>query len=326
MASNREKIVSYIQENGQTTVAELLGVLDIERAMIHRHLKQLVESGAMRKIGSSPRVWYIPSETRTASVLDSGASYDVSNDTIEKNFLLVTPLGERLEGMAGFSKWCHDRHYDISQKASEYTALHKKYEALKKNGLLDGMTKMQTTFGDDCQVDKAYYVDFYAWEVFGKTKLGQLLLYAKQSQDRKMIHEVAERIRPRIDQLIKRFRIDAIGYIPPTVKRTIQLMNVLEKSIPVPVPEIRLEKVTGEIRVPQKTLSKLKDRIENARATLLVTEKRTFEAILLIDDAIGSGATFNEVTRKLKHQGVAKKVICLAITGSLKGFDVISEV
>jgi phosphoribosylpyrophosphate synthetase len=326
MVSNKEKIISYIRKQGQATAAELLDVLDIERAMIHRHLKRLVEAGILRKIGSAPKVWYVPAETGVSVVADAAAAYDTSDDLIEKNFLMVTPSGERLEGRHGFAKWCTDRRYDVARKASEYIALHKKYAALRKNGLLDGVAKMRETFGDDCQMDKVYYIDFYAWEIFGKTRLGQLLLYAKQSQDKKMMREVAEIVRPHVNRLIARHHVEAVGYIPPTVKRTVQLMSVLEKSIHVTVPEIRLEKVVGEVRVPQKTLSKLADRVQNARATVFVAERRSFGTVLLIDDAVGSGATFNEVARKLKSQGVAKRVICLAITGSLKGFDVISEV
>jgi len=48
---------------------------------------------------------------------------------------------------------------------------------------------------------------------------------------------------------------------------------------------------------------------------------------LLIDDAIGSGATLNEIALQIKNRGIVNgKIIGLAITGSIKGFDVISEV
>jgi hypothetical protein len=41
---------------------------------------------------------------------------------------------------------------------------------------------------------------------------------------------------------------------------------------------------------------------------------------------VGSGATLNETATQIKQKGIAKKVIGLSITGSFKGFDVISEV
>lgn len=332
MASNREKIVSYIREKGQATVVDLYGALDIERVMIHRHLKVLVEEGLIRKIGSSPKVIYVlvdDSQGNVSKDLIFPTSVSLGGalkKVIEENFLLVTPRGERVEGMPGFVKWCVDRQYDISKKAEEYGRLFKKYSSARKNGLLDGTKKFRETFDNDCFVDKAYYVDFYAWEVFGKTKLGQLLLYAKQSQDRRMIKEVAEKVRPSVEKVVIKHNVGAIGYIPPTVKRSVQLMDELKRIIRSPLPEILLEKITGEVRVPQKTLSKLEDRIQNARASIFISERRTFETILLVDDAVGSGATLNEVARKLKECGTAHQVIGLAIAGSAKGFDVISEV
>ncbi len=46
----------------------------------------------------------------------------------------------------------------------------------------------------------------------------------------------------------------------------------------------------------------------------------------LIDDAVGSGATLQETARKIKDRGIAKKVYGVALVGSIKGFEVISEV
>lgn len=50
------------------------------------------------------------------------------------------------------------------------------------------MYKLQTSFSD-VALDKVFCVDFYSMEIFGKTKLGQLLLFAKQSQDRQLIND-----------------------------------------------------------------------------------------------------------------------------------------
>lgn len=321
---NREKIVKYIKENGQATVQELALSLGISLSMTHRHLKTLVGSAILQKVGSAPRVFYIVNEgvdTHTGVVVMD----DAIRQLINKNFLLITPQGQRVDGVDGFVRWCIERGYDTEEKAHEYEKLFYKYERIRKDGLFDGMLKFRNTFKEIC-VDGVYYIDFYAWEIFGKTQLGQLLLYAKQSEDREMMKNVVEIASPHIIRMIQKYRIEAIGYIPPTVKRSVQLMGVLEKSIQTNLSVIAIEKVPGEIRVPQKTLSKLKDRMDNARATIFVSDRRQFGTVLLIDDAVGSGATLNEVACKLRKQKVAKKVIGLAIVGSVKGFDVISEV
>ena len=58
---------------------------------------------------------------------------------------------------------------------------------------------------------------------------------------------------------------------------------------------------------------------------VVVPQKIQAKNILLIDEAVGSGATLNEISEKLKFKG-AKKVVGFAIVGSYKGFEVIKEV
>ena len=78
--------------------------------------------------------------------------------------------------------------------------------------------------------------------------------------------------------------------------------------------------------VSTKTLSKLNDRILNARNTMIVREKAHFNRVLLIDDAVGSGSTLNEISKQMKDKNVCNHVIGCAITGSFKGFEVLNEV
>lgn len=126
--------------------------------------------------------------------------------------------------------------------------------------------------------------------------------------------------------LIK-LKFDGIGFIPPTVKREVQLMKVLERGLIKNKRSVKITKVKTEIAVPQKTLNKLNDRIENARSTFVVEDNAIYNNILLIDDAVGSGATMNQIAGKIRDKNICQgEIIGLAITGSFKGFDVISEV
>ncbi|PIR58402.1 MAG: hypothetical protein COU70_01010, partial [Parcubacteria group bacterium CG10_big_fil_rev_8_21_14_0_10_35_15] len=81
-----------------------------------------------------------------------------------------------------------------------------------------------------------------------------------------------------------------VGFIPPTVKREVQLMKELENGLDLKISKLGITKVKTPITVPQKTLSKLEDRVENAKMTFVVSEKMLCKNILLIDDAVGSGA------------------------------------
>ena len=141
-----------------------------------------------------------------------------------------------------------------------------------------------------------------------------------------MIKEVALKVKPVIQKLLKAKKIGAVGFIPPTVKRQTQFMKVLQQSLNIALPTIEIVKVRTEIVTPQKALNKLEDRIENADHTILVAEKKEYKNVLLIDDAVGSGATLNQVACKMEKLRVAQNIYGFALTGSAKGFDVISEV
>jgi len=125
---------------------------------------------------------------------------------------------------------------------------------------------------------------------------------------------------------VRKYKIDAVGFVPWTVKREVQFMRELEKGLSLNTKTIKIDKARTEVIVPQKTLSKLPDRVENAEKTLFMTEKGKYKNLLIIDDAVGSGATINHLARQAKEKKIAKKVIGLSITGSFKGFDIISEV
>src|SRR3989338_7694404 len=295
-----EKILKYIKNKGQATGNELARYLAITPRAVRKQLNSLLRDDKLYKIGKPPKVFYLITSNRKQT--DTVHIEPTLKKLIDENFLIITPAGEREKGLQGFIYWCN-----------------------KKDGLIDGMYKIKHTFGE-VFINKVFYMDFYSIERFGKTKLGQLLLYAKQSQNRVLIKELIDQIKPQVFSLMERFKIDAVGYVPPTVKREVQLMRELEQQLNLPLPIINLVKVKTPVAVPQKTLNKLSDRVENAKSTIIVNDTKKYKTVLLIDDALGSGATLNEIAQKIKNQKVADTVIGLAITGSFSGFEVISEV
>ncbi len=325
MPTTKQKIITLLQNHTQLSIKQLSEALDISLSMTHRHVKNLLENGSIKKIGSAPRVFYVLSPQNTP-LLNKVYFPKNIHLILNKNFLLISPSGERIDGVDGFVVWCEKRGFDPIKKVKDYITIYKKYHSTNKNGLISGKQKILNAFDKNTCLDDVFYAGFYTWEIFGKTKLGQLLLYAKQGQNRKMIKEVVEEVEPIIQKIIKLKKIDAIGFIPPTVKRQTQFMKVFEKTLSFDLPKIQIVKIKTEIITPQKTLSRLPDRIENATNTIFVTEKNYYKNILLLDDAVGSGATLNQVACKIKKAKVAKKVYGFTITGSAKGFDVISEI
>jgi hypothetical protein len=309
----------------QATGSELADAFGISDRAIRKQLSKLLEENKIRKIGRPPKVYYLINLKAK-----EGEKYEFADlkakKEIDDKYLIISPAGEKKEGWEGFVYWCEKNNLPVLKTANEYLKTLKKYEAYKKNGVIDGTAKIKSTFSN-LYLDKVLYLDFYSIERFGKTKLGQLLLYAKQSQNKTLMKEIVEQIKPIVKSIIKKYKIDGIGFIPPTVKRETQLMKILEKGLQDNIRKLAVVKVKTVVAVPQKTLNKVNDRIENARNTIIVDENSSYNNILLIDDAVGSGATINETAKKIKDKKICKgKVIGLAITGSFKGFDVISEV
>lgn len=317
------KIISYIREKQEIRPKELIDYLELQPRAIFKQLKKLLENNQIEKTGKPPKVFY---RLKGQRILPSAAIRGKQLEIIEKNYLTITPAGEVLEGIEGFIEWCGKQKLDPTKTATEYAKTIAKYERYKKNGLISGMHKFKKTFSK-VFLDKVYYLDFYSIERVGKTKLGALLLYAKQSQNKKLMKNIYELIKERIERIIKEKKINAVGFIPPTVKREVQFQKEMERLLNLSLPKVRLSKAPAEIIVPQKTLNKLEDRIENAKRTIFVEEKIPYKRILMIDDAVGSGATLNETARKVKEKGLAQdKIIGLAITGSYKGFEVLQEI
>ncbi len=320
----REKILSFLHSKKRARAKDLQEFLGISRQGLFLQLAKLLQTKQIAKEGKSPRVYYFLAE-KSAEVPYGKVDKQLL-DFVNKRYLYVTPLGEKMSGIGGFVKWCSKTGQDLQKTISEYVSTQKRYDKWLKNGVISGLEKLKNTFAK-VYLDKVFYLDFYSIERFGKTKLGQLLLYAKQSQSKEIIAELMEEVRPKIIQLINKYQISSVAFVPPTVKREVQLMREIEVRLALPLRKIKIAKLRSELMVPQKTLSKLADRIENAARTIVVEENSMHENILLIDDAVGSGATLNETAKQMREKGIVKgKIIGLAIVGSFKGFDVISEI
>ncbi|HLD24291.1 MAG TPA: hypothetical protein VJB96_00010 [Patescibacteria group bacterium] len=320
------RIIDYIKNSGQVRAKEITDHLgSIGSRAVRKQLKKLLEERVLHKIGRPPKVFYLLALRSPDKTAEHTIDERIRR-TIKERYLYISPAGEELPGWEGFTAWCRKTKQDPIRLSAVYAATLKKYDAFRARGLIDGIPKLRRTF-PSVYLDRLFYLDFYSIEQFGKTKLGQTLLYAKQSQNPLLIRRLIMEIRPRIISVARRFSVDGILFIPPSVKREIQLMRELENHLRLSIRTLRVTKVKTPIIIPQKTLIKLEDRIENAARTIVVEDTGSYNNILLIDDAVGSGATLNETAKQIRTKGLSKRrIIGLAITGSFKGFDVISEV
>lgn len=327
--NTKQKIVELVTHEGQMRVQDLVRRLNLSNVAIHKQLKGLVEEGRLQKIGKAPLVFYVLTENKGV-FLGPMPVAQADLRLLEQTYVYVSPVGEILSGLVGFRRWLDETKQNKYAVAlgKEYVLTRKQADSfVDKDGLIEATEKLRNTFGE-LSVDRVFYKDFYALPKFGKTRLGQLVLYAKQAQNNPLISQIALEMRQVLGDLVKKHDIQAVAYIPHSLPRKVQFLKEFEARMGLSLPSIGLVKAyAGDIPVAQKSLSKLEERIENARKTIFVKTKSVeFDRVLLIDDAVGSGSTLNETARKLKEMGIAKKVIGFAIVGSMKGFEVIREV
>lgn len=322
----RDKILKIIRQNSQISVNELTLALNISRQYVHRVLLDLEEENLITKVGVAPKVYYSAVEVSKSNP-NEVISYE-NELYLNKHFITIDPLGNKLEGLSAMVYWCEKQNLPLLKTVDEFIQTKEKYNAFfDHTGLINGSEKLRTSkgIGTIC-VDELYYLDFYAIQRFGKTRLGTLMHYAKQGQNKDLIKIIVKEVRQRILSMIQAQEIDAVLFVPPTISRKIQIMNFLEKYLAISLPTVKIDKIKTPIIVPQKALSKIFERVSNAKNTFFVPHQKKYNHVLIIDDAVGSGATINEIACKLKEKQIAFKVTGLAITGSYKGFEVISEI
>jgi len=332
----REKIIAYITEKQQVRAHDLARYLGIGASAVHRQLKRLVEDDTLQKVGKPPLVFYIlsPKADQKREDLIAKLQYDLPTKSLKvltDNFLSITPDGKILPGLQGFVYWAQVYHkniplVDVVKKYEENIVQKRTYGI--PQGWIDATKKLKETF-DTQYIDHLLFADIYSYPLFGRTKLAKLVMYAKQLEQKAMIDEISRLVKPMIEKIIKTYHIDAIGYVPPTVPRTVQFMDELASQLHLSLPHINLVKVlAGDIPVPQKTLTRLSERQLNAQRTIYVKDNKTplYKRVLLIDDVAGSGASFHETAKKLRTADIGKELmIAFALVGNIKGYDVVRE-
>ena len=324
----KDRIELMLKEKGDLSVKEMVDILDASKQAIHVAINQLLEAGIIVKFGRTPKTVYRLSSTKLLIINDFLTVNSENKAFLSKQFLVITEIGKMLEGVEGFEYWCKQRKLPLEKTIDEFVKTKEKYEPYYNDfGIIDGKEKITNTKGyDKVHLDEIYYLDFYAIERFGKTRLGTLLHYAKQGQNKFLMKILLGELKPKLDTLLKTQKFDAVGFVPPTIRREVQLMKYLETHLKINLPKINIQKISGIIPVPQKSLNKIEERISNAENTFAVSETVKYKHLLLIDDAVGSGSTLNQIAGKIKQKGIAKKITGLAIVGSFKGFDVVTDV
>lgn len=326
--NTKNQIIEFIKKNGQSSPSELQKHLQITPQALHRHLKKLVDETHLKRVGTPPRVFYLLRDPER--ILPNSEINPTDSEFLAQKYVYIDPKGNILWGVEGFMQWLANTKQDkyFSSLVKEFIKVRKENDAFfGSNSLIDAAHKFTKTFPGH-SLDEIYYSDFYSLPKFGKTPLGALVLHAKQAQDLKLIKKIAAQCHQDVKKLIKQKKIQALAWAPHSIPRKVQFLKALRDEWNFQLPEVVFYKAyEGEVPVAQKSLSKLEERIKNAHSTLFPKSSNlTFDNILIIDDAVGSGATIEAMARKIKTLNPGARVTGYAIVGSLKGFEVIKEV
>jgi len=318
-----QEVLETIEKYGPIRSTEVAKMLNVSIKTVYKHLKRLLEDDLITKAGETPVVFYALKMENKIQEMEP----DKDNKLIEEDYIYVSPSGEMLRGLEGFQKWCEKNKFSVEKEKSLFIENIKAIQKYKREGLISAK-KSILAGSKNIKLNDIFFSDFYNFGHFGKTKLGQLVYLGKSSQNKTLIREIVKIVRPSILQIIEKYKIKLICFIPPTIDRKIQFLDVFRRYLQIDLEEVKAIKVPSQTKVPQKTLRKLEDRIINAEKTIAINPNQEINSnILIIDDATGSGATLNETANKMRKIAKGKiKIIGYSVVGSYKNFDVISEV
>jgi predicted DNA-binding protein YlxM (UPF0122 family)/phosphoribosylpyrophosphate synthetase len=324
----KAKIYNLLKVHNELSVKELVDELLVSKQAIHNAINQLVEEKLVEKLGKVPKTAYrVIKKIEELSNTNQLVLEKNKEIFLQKNIFIITENGKLTEGVEAFSYWCKQRNLPIEKTINEYIETKNRYNKYYSNDFINGTEKLLNTKGySKIWLNELFYIDFYAIERFGKTRLGTLLHYAKQGQNKMLMKILVDEIKEKVLAFIKTNKVDAVAFVPPTIRREVQIMKFIQTHLKISLPIVEIRKISGMIPVPQKSLNKLEERISNAENTFSVVAKNNFKRLLLIDDAVGSGATLNEIAGKIKNKKIATEVIGLSVVGSFKGFDVITDI
>lgn len=317
MKLTKEQLVQHIQTAWKARIQDLARFFGVTSMTIHRHLVDLCANGLIHKQWSWPQTLY--QATILSSTKDIYTHIPLPLRTALDTYRYqINKVWQVLEWVAWFVSWCTERGFDIHTQAQQRYTYVTEIEKFRDDSWCLYASQKLHTYGADV-LHRLWYQDLYAWPQYGKTKWWTFLEIAKIHPTLRLFGTIIAHIRPTLEHLIALQHIDAVCFVKPTMQRKLQIMSYLEKNLSLWLPIIPLQKVPGFFP-PQKSLAKREDRIANAQASFFIPlYPNTYQHVLLIDDAVGSGATLIEIAKKIQNLGIAKTVSWYAITGTANG-------
>lgn len=318
MKLNDQQIIDYIVLHPGSTAASMKEIFGVVNITMYRRLSLLVKQWKIIKKWTTPRVKYYPMvNTETKNTYNIPAH--ISRLLTSERYQLTNTWAE-LIGTEWFVRRCKKRSIE------PVSAAHRRHRSIQYIDTLTtshGITAIQKLddYGYDI-LSNLWYGAIYALPEFGKTKQGTWMEIAKVQPNNRTFASIIQYCNQYIQAIIDTQHVDALAFAQPTAKRTMQIMRYAQKIRWAKLPVLPVEKIPGFFPA-QKTLKKRSERIENAQTTFeLGAISQAYEHVLIIDDAVWSGATLVEIWRKLLETWKVKNISAFAMTGTANGlFD-----
>ncbi len=317
--------IQIILGRGAARPVELMRELGLSRQTIQRELRRLLGEGKINKTGRPPQVFYqlVTGSGKTSRrELPEGISwefwssypevveqYEAQLAYLEQHYLYITPDGRMLTGVAGFEQWASivAPEQALTELIEEYVALREQADGLMKDGLWPSGSN--------------YFSDVPELPGFGRTRLGQLVAHAAESQNTTLMGQIASEIRPALQRLVASQQIDLLAVTPPAGPRKIHLLERLKWDLALGLPELRLlRQYQGEIVVGSDSFTSQAERAAQARQTISLPElepgQLAGKTILVMDDSVDPAVVLEEIRAKLRAAG-ARRVLGYAMVGPL---------
>lgn len=315
-----EQLQAVILDNPGINISKIASMLWVSTRTAIRGTSTLISQWLIEKKWNVPQVQYYPIDTSVIKKKQVHFDKDIVR-LLEQERYQISRKWVELVWVDGFIQWCEDRKLDPIPAVDRWIWHIRYMDSITSIYGIDATHKLIDY--PDSHLTKLLYGSIYALPEFGKTKYGTWMELAKTYPSIKIFDKIFSYVNPIINQIILKYNIQALCFVQPTAQRKMQIMHYAEKVIFKDTPRISIQKTPWYFPA-QKTLSKREDRIANAKASFEIIDQQidTYENILIIDDAVWSGATLVEIANKLLKIWNIKNIIWFSMVGTANGiFD-----
>lgn len=328
-----KSIRSLLQDWEKRKLSQIAEALSISRPTANKYLKELFQNWEISKVWSGAHSTYlIPQVDKKEKKSDFSSIYKnpfpyEEAKLLDENFFKYDSDGRILKWVEGFLLRCRKRDLNPKDKISAFEAINQQINNHRTQCGLLNVTNQFKIKHQYSALDELFYADAYTRAEFERGALSEQMFFAKQHQNKQQLKSLISLFYRNLEYLLTAFDINTIALIPSSISHKVQILDLVDQLLDPSIPRIPLIKYSpSKILIPQKSLKRPEERIQNARNTIFIRgEHIDYHTVLLIDDFVGSGATLNETAIKLKTAWV-KKIIGFAFFGNLDlKYEVINE-